>query len=55
MMSLTLAVKRLDALKRANMLAKNPDFKKLWRQKQKELIELLQAGNSYDELTGELL
>tara|TARA_B100001093_G_scaffold289992_1_gene276923 strand:+ start:352 stop:522 length:171 start_codon:yes stop_codon:yes gene_type:complete len=55
MMSTKLAVQRLNALQRAADKAKDPEFKKLWKSKRKELVEILQSGNSYDELSGELL
>ncbi len=55
MMSTELAVQRLNALQRAADRAKDPEFKELWINKRKELIKLLQSGNSYDELSGELL
>jgi hypothetical protein len=43
---------RLNALKRAEKAAKNPEFKKLWKEKR---IALLAAGNSYDEMTGSIV
>jgi len=49
MMSMELAVTRLNALERAEQKATNPEFKELWKNKRKELVELLQSGNSYDE------
>ena len=55
MMSTKLAAQRLNALQRASDKAKNPEFKKLWKSKRKELVEILQSGNSYDALSGELL
>lgn len=55
MMSMELAMKRLNALTKAEEKATNPDFKKLWATKRKELVEILQSGNSYDELSGELI
>ena len=33
----------------AESRAQNPEFKELWKNKRKELVELLQSGNSYDE------
>tara|TARA_Y200000002_G_scaffold308098_1_gene264293 strand:- start:1903 stop:2067 length:165 start_codon:yes stop_codon:yes gene_type:complete len=54
-MSFKLATTRLEALKRAELAAKNPEFKTLWANKRQELIELLQSGSSYDELSGELI
>jgi putative SOS response-associated peptidase YedK len=45
-------VLRLNALKRAEKAAKNPEFRELWKAKR---IALLAAGNSYDDLTGELI
>jgi len=55
MMSFALATRRLESLKRAELAAKNPEFKKLWASKRQELIELLQSGSSYDELSGEII
>ena len=55
MMSMELAMKRLNALTKAEEKATNPDFKKLWATKRKELVEILQSGSSYDELSGELI
>tara|TARA_B100001057_G_scaffold403054_1_gene415197 strand:- start:125 stop:292 length:168 start_codon:yes stop_codon:yes gene_type:complete len=54
-MSMSLASQRLNALKRAEDNAKDPEFKKLWASKREELVQILQSGNSYDELTGELI
>lgn len=51
--SFALAVIRLNALKRAELAAKNPDFKSLWASKRAEYVKLLQDGSSYDELSGE--
>lgn len=55
MMSDKTAQMRLQALQKAEDRANNPEFKELWAIKRKELIRLLQQGNSYDELSGELL
>ena len=52
-MSFALATRRLESLKRAELAAKNPEFKELWASKRQQLIELLQSGSSYDELSGE--
>lgn len=49
------AILRLNALKRAELSAKNPEFKTLWAKKRSEYIKILQSGSSYDELTGEVL
>lgn len=50
-----LAVMRLEALTKAENRATNPEFKKLWANKRKELVEILQSGNSYDEMSGEVI
>jgi len=55
MMSAELATIRLNALQRAQDRATNPEFKLLWKQKREELIKILQSGNSYDEMSGELI
>lgn len=55
MMSMKLAVMRLEALTKAENRATNPEFKKLWANKRKELVEILQSGNSYDEMSGEAI
>lgn len=55
MVKWSIAYKRLMSLKKAYKNAKNPEFKKLWKQKEQELIEKLYNGNSYDELSDEVL
>jgi uncharacterized coiled-coil DUF342 family protein len=55
MVKWSIAYKRLMSLKKAYKNAKNPEFKELWKQKEKELIEKLHNGNSYDELSDEVL
>ena len=55
MMSFALATRRLESLKRAELAAKNPEFKELWASKRQQLIVLLQSGSSYDELSGEVI
>lgn len=55
MMNMKLALTRLEALRRAELNATNPEFKELWLKKREELVNLLQSGNSYDEQSGELI
>ncbi len=45
----SLIIRRVLALRKARDAAQNPEFKKLWNQKLKELITLAELGrSSYD-------